>query len=71
MSCLNYMKLDTTFSNIYNTTQPDDATKCHYAFKNFWGEPWCVSYVNIDQWSNMNEKWTSQGTNWEPFKKSI
>ena len=39
MSGLNYMKLGSTLSNICNTTQLDDATKCHYAFKNFWGEP--------------------------------
>ena len=41
MSGLNYKKLGSTFSNICNTTQLDDATKCHYAFKNFWGEP-CI-----------------------------
>ena len=39
MSGLNYKKLGSTLSNICNTTQLDDATKCHYAFKNFWGEP--------------------------------
>ena len=39
MSGLNYKKLSSTLSNICNTTQLDDATKCHYAFKNFWGEP--------------------------------
>ena len=39
MSDLNYLKLDSTFSNICNTIQLDNATKCHYAFKNFWGEP--------------------------------
>ena len=40
MSGLNYMKLGSTLSNICNTTQLDDATKYHYAFKNFWGKPW-------------------------------
>ena len=39
MSGLTYKKLGSTLSNICNTTQLDDATKCHYAFKNFWGEP--------------------------------
>ena len=39
MSGLNYLKLGSTLSNICNSTQLDDATKCHYAFKNFWGEP--------------------------------
>ena len=42
MSGLNYLKLGSTLSNICNTTQLDDATKCHYAFKNFWGEPWPI-----------------------------
>ena len=42
MSGLNYKKLDSTLSNICNTTQLDDATKCHHAFKNFWGEPWSL-----------------------------
>ena len=37
-----YKKLSSTLSNICNTTQLDDSTKCHYAFKNFWGEPWEV-----------------------------
>ena len=36
MSGLNYKKLGSTLSNICNTTQLDDATKCHYAFKYFW-----------------------------------
>ena len=45
MSGLNYKKLGSTFSNICNTTQLDDATKCHYAFKNFWGEPCSVCGV--------------------------
>ena len=40
MSGLNCMKLGSTLSNNYNSIQFDDATKCHYAFKNFWGEPW-------------------------------
>ena len=40
MSGLNYLKLGSTLSNICNTIQLDNATKCHYAFKNFWGEPW-------------------------------
>ena len=40
MSGLNYLKLGSTLSNICNTTQLDDATKCHHAFKNFCGEPW-------------------------------
>ena len=40
MSGLNYLKLGSTLSNICNTTQLDKATKCHHAFKNFWGEPW-------------------------------
>ena len=39
MSGLNYLKLGSTLCNICNTTQLDNATKCHYAFKNFWGEP--------------------------------
>ena len=39
MSGLNYKKLGSTLSNICSTTQLDDATECHYAFKNFWGEP--------------------------------
>ena len=39
MSGLNYMKLGSTLNNICYTTVLDDATKCHYAFKNFWGEP--------------------------------
>ena len=43
MSGLNYMKLGSTLNNICNTTQLDDTTKCHYAFKNFWGEPFCQS----------------------------
>ena len=33
------MMFDSTLSNICNTTKLDNATKCHYAFKNFWGEP--------------------------------
>ena len=32
MSGLNYTKLGSTLSNICNTTQLDDTTKCHYAF---------------------------------------
>ena len=40
MSGLNCLKLGSTLSNICNTTQLDSATECHYAFKNFWGEPW-------------------------------
>ena len=39
MSGFNYLKLGSTLNNICNTTQLDDPTKCHYAFKNFWGEP--------------------------------
>ena len=39
MAGLNYLKLGSTLSNICNTTQLDNATKCHHAFKNFWGEP--------------------------------
>ena len=39
MSGLNYMKLGNTLSNICIATQLDDATKCHYALKNSWGEP--------------------------------
>ena len=39
MSGLNYKKFGSTLSNICNTTQLDDATKCHSAFKNCWGEP--------------------------------
>ena len=39
MSGLNYLKLGSTLSNICNTTQLGNTTKCHYAFKNFWGEP--------------------------------
>ena len=39
MSGLNYLKLGSTLSNICNTTQLDNATKCRHAFKNFWGEP--------------------------------
>ena len=44
MSGLNYMTLGSTLSNIFNTTQLDHTIKCHYAFKNFWGEP-CI-YLN-------------------------
>ena len=43
MSGLNYLKLGSTLSNICYSTQLDDATKCHYAFKNFWGEPCACS----------------------------
>ena len=39
MSGLNHVKLGSTLSNICNTTQLDDASKCHYAFRYFWGEP--------------------------------
>ena len=46
MSGLNYKKLGSTSSRICNTTQLDDDTKCHYAFKNFWGEP-CVGKGEI------------------------
>ena len=46
MSGLNYLKLGSTLSNVCNTTQLDDATKCHYALKNFWGEP-CWGYTGI------------------------
>ena len=46
MSGLNYFKLGSTMSNICNSTQLDDATKCHHAFKNFWGEP-CRSNVEL------------------------
>ena len=45
MSGLNYLKLGSTLSNICNTTQLDNATKCHHAFKNFWGEPWTVRVI--------------------------
>ena len=52
MSGLNYKKLGSTLSNICNTTQLDDATKYHYAFKDFWGEPcnkvlWPSLYVML------------------------
>ena len=40
---LKLLKLGSTLSNICNSTQLDDATKCHHAFKNFWGEPWCTT----------------------------
>ena len=40
MSGLNYLKLGSTLRNNCNSTQLDDATKCHNAFKNFWGELW-------------------------------
>ena len=40
MSSLNYMKSGSTLRNVCNTTQLDDATKCYYAFKKFWEEPW-------------------------------
>ena len=43
MSGLNYLKLGSTLSNICNTTQLDNATECHHAFKNFWGEP-CTTF---------------------------
>ena len=46
MSGLNYKKLGSTLSNICNTTQLDDVTKCHYAFKNFWGEP-CAHIIDF------------------------
>ena len=39
MSGLNYKKLGSTLINICKTAQLDDASKCHCAFKNFWGEP--------------------------------
>ena len=41
---LNYLKLGSTLSNIKfcNTTQLDNATKCHHTFKNFCGEPWLL-----------------------------
>ena len=42
MSGLNYLKLGSTLSNICNSTQLDNATKCHYAFKTFCGEP-CIN----------------------------
>ena len=44
MPGLNYLKLGSTLSNICNTTQLDEATKCRYAFKTFWGEP-CAATV--------------------------
>ena len=47
MSGLNYKTLGSTLSNICNTTKLDDATKCHYAFKNFWAEPCLVKYFCI------------------------
>ena len=39
MSGLNCLKLSSILSNICNTTQLDNATKCHHGFKNFLGEP--------------------------------
>ena len=39
MSGLNYLKLGSTLSNICNTIQLDNTTKCHHAFKYFRGEP--------------------------------
>ena len=51
MSGLNYLKLGSTLSNICYSTQLDDATKCHYAFKNFWGEPWkridVINFISV------------------------
>ena len=46
MSGLNYLKLGSTLSNICNTAQLDNATKCHHAFKNFWGES-CITILGI------------------------
>ena len=49
MSDLYYMKLDSALSNICNTTQLN-TTKCHYAFKNFRGEP-CNPYYHGRQFN--------------------
>ena len=52
MSGLNYLKLGRTLSNICNTTQLDNATKCHHAFKNFWGEPDVCLCEILDKFEN-------------------
>ena len=52
MSGLNYKKLGSTLSNICNTTQLDNATKCHYTFKNFWGEPCCHTGPRFNPFPN-------------------
>ena len=58
MSGLKYLKLGSTLSNICNTTELDDATKCHYAFKYFWGEPWIrfSNTINIKYMYNKKER---------------
>ena len=56
MSGLNYLKLDSTLSDICKTTQLDDATKCHYTFKNFWGEP-CYWMFWHDSWPHTTWHW--------------
>ena len=48
MSGLKYKKLGSTLSNICNTTQLNEVTKCHYAFKNFWGELWYIKFETIN-----------------------
>ena len=58
MSGLNYLKLGSTLSNICNTTQLDNATKCHHTFKNFWGEP-CGTSVCTKLSSVDASKWVS------------
>ena len=50
MSGLNYLKLGSTLSNICNSTELDDATKCHYAFKNFSGENPADTYTEVSLW---------------------
>ena len=40
MSGLNCMTFSSTLNNNCNATQLDKATKCHHAFKNFWGDPY-------------------------------
>ena len=70
MPGLNYLKLGSTLSNICNTTQLDDATKCHYAFKNFWGEP-CntqssVEDVPLRDRHKKNYRWPKRNMSEEP-----
>ena len=60
MSGLNYKKLGSTLSNICNTTQLDNATICHYAFKNFWGEP-CSRNISMKLFQNLTSSFREDG----------
>ena len=61
MSGLNFLKVGSTLSNICNTTQLGDASKCHHAFKNFWGESCHPSSKITGEMSSPSKK------NWEKF----